>query len=268
MVDGEKLRNRSHAIEYIITKALRPRVKKALILAGGSPVRLGSAAHKVPRGMLLVNGTPILEAAIRNLVKSGVQEIIISLGEAGEQIQQYFGKGQNFGVNIRYLRQSGKNGTALALTEAEPLLNNEPFILWYADVIANINLNDFIHFHSQHDGIISLALTSVEDISPWGVVRLQGSRIVNFTEKPNPRERSHVISSGIFICNTSVFEAIPAGARRLEQDVFPNLAAQDALYGYLFAGEWYDIGSPESYALARKEFESEERRVNAKNYSG
>ena len=131
-------------------------------------------------------------------------------------------------------------------------MGNQSFLVYYGDVLASIDIDDLIDFHLTNGGTVTVALTSVNRSADWGVVRLQGSRVYSFLEKPDHRkDLSKVINAGIYIFESKIFDYLKE-ARRLEKDVFSKLVEQRKLFGYLFAGQWFDVGSPESYQQAVK----------------
>ena len=255
-IDGSRIRNRSHAIEYVLAKYFAPKLKKALILAGGKGVKMRPFTYEMPKCLIPVNGRPVLDYTIENLRRHDIRDIILSIGYHGEKIREHVGDGGRYGVKITYLEQkSSAAGTAAPLRQAKKLLGAEPFVLYYADVLAKINYDDMFDFHIANDGVTTMALTSVAKSSDWGVVRVQGSKVYSFLEKPDHRkDLSKIINVGIYICEPRIFDYVSASAKRLEKDVFPKLVEQHKLTGYIFAGQWFDVGNPESYKQAVEEW--------------
>lgn len=255
-IDKTRIRNRSHALEYLLTQALKPRVNKAFILAGGKGVKMGPVTKEIPKTMLPIKGKPLLEYQIELLRNSDIRDILILIGHLGERIQYHFGDGSKFGVKIEYLEQKEKEiGTAHALYLARNFLSNNPFLLLYGDVLAEINLKDFIDFHSSANSLATVALSSAEKTSSYGIVRLRGKNIVEFIEKPHKEGSSKVINTGIFCLEPEIFKYLSVKTNlSLERDVFPKLAKEGKLSGYLFEGKWFDIGTPEIYEKAIKEW--------------
>jgi NDP-sugar pyrophosphorylase family protein len=248
-IDGSRIRNRSHAIEYALTKYFSPKIKKAIILAGGQGLKMRPFTYEMPKAMIPINNRPVLEYIIENLRRNDIREIIISIGYLGQKIKQYFGDGSNFGVKITYLNQGKyEEGTASPILQAKKLISAESFLVYYSDVLASIDLTDMIDFHLANGSIATMALTSVRESSNWGVVRLQGSKIQSYLEKPNKRkDLSHLINAGIYIFEPSIFEYFEKNTKRLEKDILPKLVEENKLGGYLFAGKWFDVGNPEIY---------------------
>ena len=256
LIDGDKLRNRSHAIEYYLSKALGLRAVKVLILAGGKPVYFESEKRSVPKAMVKIAGKPLLEHTLHRLKATKFNEVIISLGEGGEIIKNYFGDGSRFGLGITYLQQKpGASGTAQPVLQAKEELGGSNFLLLYGDVLSDIDYSDFVEFHRlQKSALCTMALSSSESVNMWGLSRLQGNRIVEFEEKPHsPKTFSHLVNAGIYMMEPEIFNYITSGTAKLEGDVFPRLAEEGKLAGYPFEGLWLDISNSAAYRQAVKE---------------
>ncbi len=252
MIDGIKVRNRSHAIEIILARILSKKVTKAFILAGGKGTRMRPFTYEMPKPMIPVQGRPLLEHIIDLLRKYDVRDVIISLGYLGDRIQEYFGNGSKFGVKITYVKEDNGLGTAGPLNLAKNLLN-EPFLMLNGDVLMDIDLDDFIEFHYKNHGLCTIALTAVEDPSRFGVARLRGEQILEFIEKPRKgTESSNLINAGVYLLEPEVLNYIPKGRTMMETDVFPKLAKENQLFGYPFDGQWLDTGTYEAYERAIK----------------
>ena len=255
LIDGTRIRNRSHAIEYVLSKHFAPKVRRALILAGGKGLKMRPFTYEMPKALIPLNGRPVLEHIIESLRRYDIRELVISIGYQGQKIKQHFGDGSKYGVRIVYLDQ-GKNetGTAQPVLHAKKLFGNQPFVVYYGDVLANVDLVDMIDYHLSTDALVTMALTSVNRSSDWGVVRVQGSKVYSLLEKPDHRKNlSHVINAGVYIFEPKALEHFDS-ATKLERDVFPKLVEQGKLAGYLFAGQWFDVGNPASYEQAIKEW--------------
>jgi NDP-sugar pyrophosphorylase family protein len=256
-IDGYKLRNRSHAIEYYLSRELGGRLTKALILCGGTGVHLRPFTYELPKAMIPVKGRPILEHIIGELRDQGVRDVILTIDYLGEKIQQHFGDGAKFGVKFTYVPSAKPIGTGGSLRAAKSAIGDQPFLLLYGDVLAKVDYHDLIDFHAEQKKLVTMAVTSVADPSASGVVGLRGARIVSFTEKPNAGPAtSRLISAGIFVMDPTVIDAIPAkaGVVSLERDVFPTLVKRDSINGFVIDAPWYDISTPETYERALKEW--------------
>lgn len=254
-IDGERLRNRSHAIEYYLSRALGGSTLKVLILAGGKPVYFESEQKSLPKAMVKIAGKPLLEQTLQRLKSAKLLDVYISIGEGGESIEKYFGDGSQMGLHISYLRQlEGNQGNAQPVLQAKEYFKSN-FLLLYGDVLCNVDYGEFAEFHrSQKSAVCTMALTSSESVDMWGLARLQGNRIVEFEEKPqSPKTFSRLINAGVYLMEPGIFSYISPSASKLERDVFPRLAEEGKLYGYPFEGLWLDISSSAAYKQAVKE---------------
>lgn len=256
IVDNTRIRNRSHALEYLLTQTLKPKISRAFIMAGGRGVKMRPVTQEIPKALLPIKGKPLLEYQIELLRDANIRDVVILIGHLGEKIKYHFGDGSKFGMKISYLEQRTKEiGTGYALYSAKNSLSDNPFLLLYGDVLAEINLKDFIDFHSSSEGLVTVALSSIEKTLPYGMVRLRGKNIIEFIEKPQKEGFSKVINAGIFCFEPNIFNYIsPKINLSLERDVFPKLAEEGKLIGYLFEGQWFDIGTPAIYEKAIKEW--------------
>jgi len=254
-IDGTKIRNRSHAIEYLIKKSLVPKVTQAVILSGGKGLNMRPFTFEMPKGLFPVGGKPILERMIELLRQSEIRDIIFSIGHLGEKIREHFGDGSKFGVKITYVMEEKEAGTAGALVLAKRYLKSDNFLVTHGDILIDLDVLDFISFHKEQGTIATIALTSVVDPSSFGEVVLNGTKIVRFIEKPEKgRQTSQLISSGFYIFNKDIFSYLPKDMPSFIEDIFPKLIEAKELSGFPFAGRWADIGTPLSYGRAIKEW--------------
>jgi NDP-sugar pyrophosphorylase family protein len=254
LVGKDRIKNRSHAIETLLSQNLRHNVKKAVILAAGKGVRWRPLTYEIPKALIPIKGKPILEHTINRLKDIGIVDMCVVTGSLGDRIKDYFGDGDRFGVNITYVEDKQESGTAQAIKVAKKFTKKEAFLLWYIDEIADIDLDDLIDFHIKEKGLGTVALSSVSDPKDLGAVKLQGSQITEFEEKPSQRKiESYVVNAGIFIFQPEIFDYISTKTISMEKEIFPILSKENALYGYVFSGKWFDIGTPEIYAKAIKE---------------
>lgn len=257
MIDGHKIRNRSHAAEFLIEKGLdQELVTKAIILVGGEGTRLRPFTYELPKVMLPIQGKPMVQHIIEQLKFHGVREIILAVYYKAEKVREYFGNGHHFGVNIKYVEEKKPLGTAGPLRLAKKYLTESFYIVW-GDILSQLDLTDFAHFHKEHGGLATVALTTVEDTSRYGVVAMNGNKIIGFVEKPEKKDApSNLINSGMAIMEPDVIKKyVPkTGKAMVEYDIYPKLAKEGQLYGYPFQGQWFDTGTPESYEKAIKEW--------------
>ena len=253
LIDGTNIRNRSHAIETLISQSLTPKINTAVILAGGRGINMRPFTFEMPKGLFPVGGKPILEHIIQLLTQNNIRNVIFSIGHLGEKIKEYFGNGQKFGVNITYVRESESAGTGGALVLAEKFLHESTFLVIHGDILIDINLTDIFTYHRENDALATIAVTSVVDPSSFGEVILHGNKITNFIEKPRyGTQKSQLISCGLYVFDRQIFNYLPKKGQAQLEDIFPRLAKTRVLSGFPFEGRFMDIGTPASYEKAIK----------------
>ncbi len=251
-IDGHNVKNRSHAFEVLLNKALKPKLpKKAVILCGGQGTRLRPLTYEIPKALIPVHGKTLTEHLFDLFKKYGVEEIYMAVGHMKDKIMNFFGNGDKFGLKIHYIIEEDPLGTGGPLKK---LNLNEPFFCTNGDELKDINLEEMYSLHKKENATVTIALTTVEDPSQYGVARLNGSKIQEFVEKPKENAPSKLINSGFYIIEPQALSLIPDGFAMLEKEVFPRLASEDKLTGYPFSGQWFDTGNMERYEKAIKEW--------------
>jgi len=254
LVDKEKIRNRSHALEYVLNQYFHSAVKRTVILAGGQGTKLRPYTYEVPKSLLPIKGRPILEYIIENLKKHGITDIILSVGYLGEKIKAHFGDGRQFGVKITYSQEKKPLQTGGALLKAKKLLGDQSFFVIHGDVLSNLSLKDIVVFHNEQKKIGTIALTTVDHPTPFGQLKLHGTTLVDFYQK-RPEIKSHLVNSGIYLFEPEIFNFFPKQKEVfLLEDVVQKLISEKKISGFVFEEQWFDVGTSENYERAIKEF--------------
>jgi len=250
-IDGIDRKNRSQEIEVLLAEALGTNIpSKAVLLVGGRGTRLKPLTDKLPKALLEVQGKTIAEHLFDLLKKYGIRDVVLCVGYLRDKIKEHFGDGSNFGMNITYVEENEPLGTAGPLKLAKKHLKDS-FIVSNGDELKDINIPRMFRLHKRKNALATIALTTVDEPSHYGVARLDGSRIIEFVEKPT-HPPSNLINAGFYILEPQVIDMIPDGFSMLEKDVFPKLAQLGRLRGFPFAGQWFDIGNIERYKIAEK----------------
>ncbi|SDP75853.1 mannose-1-phosphate guanylyltransferase / phosphomannomutase [Litchfieldia salsa] len=227
---------------------------KGVIMAGGKGTRLRPLTYHMPKPMVPLLHTPVMEYSIELLKKHGITEIAVTTGYLAEDIKQYFGDGSSWGVNLSYFDEISPLGTAGSVKNAEAFLD-ETFVVISGDILTDFNLSDGINFHDMKKSTLTILMKEVENPSEYGILTTNSDGRVNrFLEKPKCHEIfSDLINTGIYIVNPSIFSLIPQGeCFDFSKDLFPLLIEQeDRVYGYLTNGYWSDIGTLPQYKQTR-----------------
>jgi len=250
-VDGFHIKNRSHAIELLLLKAMKAEIPShAIILAAGAHKRI-KGLPDVPVGMLKVHNKPIIEHLIHMFREFNIRDILIGVCHKKDVIKEYFGNGNRFGVKIRYIEEDTPSGTINIVKKARPFLTSN-FFVTNSDELKDVNLTDMYLTHMENNASATLALTTVKHPKNYGVVHLDGTRIRDFKEKPRAGQ-TNMINAGLYLMELEVLDMIPEDLTMF-YEFFPVLAEQNKLIGYPFSGKWIDISSKQDYDNADKQW--------------
>lgn len=229
---------------------------QALLLAGGLGTRLRPLTEDWPKPMAHVGNRPWLEHLILLLKEQGITDFVLAVKHYPEKIRHHFGDGTKWGVNIRYALERSLLGTAGAIKNAEPLLDDR-FLVFNADIIQTFKLKPFMDGHARRGGGLSILLTEVEDPSHYGVVEQDADgRIRRFVEKPRPEEApSRRINAGIYMMDKALLADIPAGREvSIEREMFPRWIENGVnVYGHVIDGYWMDMGTTKRYRQVHRD---------------
>jgi len=227
---------------------------KAIILAGGLGTRLRPLTNNTPKPLLPIKKKPIIEHAINNFKKHGIKDIILSVGYKADKIKEYFGDGSKLGVNISYCIEDEPLGTGGAIKKAAENIR-ETFIAINGDNLSDANWTELINSHRQNNAKITLGLFPVEDVTQFGIARLEEDKIMEFIEKPTVEEApSNLNNAGLYVIEPDALDILPEGKSNIERECFEILAKKGVVYAYEHPGQWFPTDNLEKYKKADKEF--------------
>ncbi len=224
-------------------------LKQAVILAGGKGSRLRPMTLETPKPLLKVKGKTLLEYNIELAKKNGLTEVILAVGYLGEKIREFFGNGKKFGVSITYTREEKPLGTGGALRLSSGLLD-ERFAMMNGDELKEVDFRKMLEVHEKNKAIATLALTEAENAKDLGTVEMEGEKITEFREKES--EGPALINAGAYILEKKILELIPDGFCSIEKEIFPKLAEQGRLFGWIEEGQWFPTDTVEKMGKAEK----------------
>jgi dTDP-glucose pyrophosphorylase len=221
----------------------------AVIMAGGRGRRLLPLTQDIPKPMLLLDDSPIIERTIKQLKKSGIKDIFISTNFKSEVITQHFGDGSAFGVNIRYLQEDCPLGTAGALGLMDSL--PEVTLVINGDILTQLNFRVMYEFHRSHQADITVGVRIYEVEIPFGVIETEDIFIKKLVEKP---QQAYIVNAGIYLLNRTVYEWIPHGTRfDMTQLVDACVKNEQKVVSFPIQEYWCDIGQPRDYERAKND---------------
>ena len=220
-----------------------------IIMAGGKGTRLRPFTENCPKPMLEINGKPMIEHIIDGAKNVGFRKFTISIHYLGEMIEDYFGDGEEFGVSIEYLKEKAPLGTAGCLS----LLQNEqtrPFIVTNGDVLTDINYEELLEFHVRHGADATMAVRQHEIQNQFGVVHVDGVKIVGFEEKPLYRS---YINAGIYVLEPSVLHRLETNTHCDMPTLFERVKELGGrTIVYPMHEPWLDVGRPSDLDEAKR----------------
>lgn len=222
---------------------------KAMIMAAGIGTRLRPLTDPLPKPMVPILNTPVMEYSVKLLQRHGIKNIIANTHYNPQYILDYFEQGDHLGVNLQYSYEKELLGTAGGVKNNKDFLD-ETFFVLSGDALTDIDLTEMYKFHKANGALATIALKPVQDVSQYGVVIAdETGRIKSFQEKPKPEEAlSNVVNTGIYLFEPEIFELIPEGFYDFGRELFPKLLELDQeFFGYVTEDYWCDIGTIEVY---------------------
>ncbi|MBS0530546.1 MAG: nucleotidyltransferase family protein [Proteobacteria bacterium] len=222
-----------------------------VIMAGGRGTRLAELTSETPKPMLKVGSRPLLETIISSFARQGFQHIVLSVGYRAKQIEDHFGNGSSFGIDICYLREDQPLGTAgaLSLLAEQPSL---PLVVTNADLLTKENYGHMLdrHVESKADG--TMAVRTYDMQVPFGVIREGDTGIEAIEEKP---VQSFVVNAGIYVLSPSSLSLIPKGTPFDMPSLFDAMMRRGMKTRcHHIDGYWLDIGRMADYERANMDF--------------
>jgi len=226
-LEKEGIENRSRGVETLLREYLeKESIGTALVLGGGQDSSC----------LIQVNGKPVIEHAIDYLEEMGVENIYVAT--ADPEVREFL---EDSSAEVVF--EDEPLGTGGSLREVSGDVD-ETFLVMNGDVICEVDLEDMRQVHREGDGIATVALTTVDDASSYGVIRMKGNRVVGFKEKPE-ESSSHLVNAGVYLLETEFLERIPSGDDERSVDIealFESVADDGLLNGYVYEGEWREVG--------------------------
>lgn len=220
----------------------------AVIMTGGKGERMRPYTHVLPKGLLPIDGTPLLEILIKQCQYYGFNRVTMACGYLASMIQNYFGNGGKWGIEIDYLFEDIPLGTAGALRNVS--YKNESILVMNCDVLTNLNLRDFYKQHLRQQSLLTIASHEIESPIDFGVLKVEEERVLDFLEKPTNRS---LVSMGLYVIHRDAFKYLPIQQRFDIPDlIFTLLANGERVTHYHTDSFWMDIGKPNDYEKANQ----------------
>lgn len=222
-----------------------------VIMAGGLGTRLAELTRDTPKPMLRVGTRPILETIVRGFAGQGFRRFYLAVNYKAEQIEAHFGTGADLGVDIHYLRERERLGTAGPLSLL-PELPNAPVVVTNADLLTKEDFGSMVDQHVQAHAEATMAVRDYEMQVPFGVVRERDGLIEAVEEKPMQR---FVVNAGMYVLSPEAVAMVPRSRYYDMPTLFQQLVESGRRTRcHAVAGYWLDIGRMGDYERANHEF--------------
>lgn len=226
---------------------------RAMILAAGLGKRMRPLTNTMPKPMLKVNGKPLIQYHVENLVNAGIKDIVINHSVFGEQIERHLGDGSALSANIIYSAEGDTPlGTAGGIVTVLNFFGNQPFLVVNADIWSDFSFQTLSLLAESTAHII---LVDNPPHNPNGDFYLQQNRVLLSEPDPKLTFTQCLTFSGMSIFKPSFFMMHCAEGSTL-QALLRHAVLQGEVSASYYSGEWYDIGTPERLQVLRQHYQS------------
>ena len=241
---------------------------KGIILHGGHGTRLRPLTHTGPKQLLPIANKPMSEYCLESLRDAGITDIAIIIGGIGSnKVQEYYGDGKNFGVNLSYIQQDFPKGIAHAVRLCKEFVGKEKFVVFLGDNIIQKSIDEYADNFLNSDAAASILLCEVDNPSQFGIAEIKNEKIIKLTEKPKA-PLTNLAVTGIYFLTPLIFDLIddlkPSWRNEFEiVDALQMLLDNHKkIRYYIITDFWKDTGTPEDILQANQTILE-----NMKNYS-
>ena len=251
LLDGEQRVAGLAMLETLMGCGERP--NWVVLMVGGLGSRLMPLTERCPKPMLPVGGKPILENILEQFFEQGFRKFYLSVNYLAQAFKDHFGDGSRWGIEIAYLHEDKRLGTAGALSLL-PEAPQDPLIVMNGDLLTRVRFDNLLDFHAEHRALATMAVREYDFQVPYGVVRLDGDSIQAIEEKPVQR---FFVNAGIYALSPEVLPWIPRDTFFDMPTLFEHLLQQGrATSAYPLREYWLDIGRMEEFERAQREWQA------------
>lgn len=229
-------------------------VRDAMIVAGGAGTRLWPLTATRPKPLVGFCGAPFLEGVLGRLAAAGVDRVFLVVGADPEPFRILDDAARTLGVRLEAVPEPEPLDTAGGVRSVVDRVRGS-FLVLNGDILTDVDLRAVLATHRAAAAAASLVLTRVSDTSTFGVCVLEGTRIVDFVEKPpaGSLPDQDAVNAGTYVLEPDALRRFPLGRLSFERDVFPTLAAEgEHLEGIVSDALWADLGTPARYLAGHR----------------
>jgi dTDP-glucose pyrophosphorylase len=223
-----------------------------VLMAGGLGSRLRPLTDVIPKPLLRVGDKPILETMLDGFIRAGFGKFFISVNFKAEMIKDYFGDGSAWGVEIDYLLESERLGTAgaLSLLPERPKL---PFFVMNGDLLTTVNFDQMLKYHGTHHAFSTVCVREHSITVPFGVIDFEDHRLLGIREKPTQK---FFVNAGVYLLDPGVLDHLSANeAIDMPALIERTIAAGKEAVVFPLREYWIDVGRLDDLQRASDEFQ-------------
>jgi dTDP-glucose pyrophosphorylase len=222
---------------------------QAVIMAGGYGRRMAELTTNLPKPMLPIGDSPLLELIIKQLRNTGIHRVNLATHFQPEKITDYFGNGERLDVEINYVREDEPLGTAGVLSLMPT--PDEPLLVVNGDILTNVDFESMFSYHQEHQADLTVAVRKYEMQVPYGIIENDEWRVSGLQEKPL---FEFLVNAGIYLLSPSAFAFVPSGQHFDMTDLIQILIKAGKTVACFPVHEyWLDIGRPADYSKAQQD---------------
>jgi|SRR5665213_986304 len=249
IVDGE---GRVSEVKLIDDLAVVPSDEHWVVLmAGGLGSRLKPLTDETPKPLIRVGDKPILETVLTGFVKAGFGKFFISINYKADMIREYFGDGSAWGVDISYLEERDRLGTAGALSLL-PERPKQPFFVMNGDLLTTVNFEQMLKYHREHRAFSTVCVREHSVTVPFGVVDFDDHRLLGIREKPTQK---FFVNAGVYLLDPGVLDHLtPNASVDMPSLIETTIAGGKTSVVFPLREYWIDVGRLDDLQRASDEF--------------
>lgn len=222
----------------------------AVIMAGGKGQRLLPLTESIPKPLLQVGGKAIMEHNVERLALYGIDDFWFSVKYLGEQIETYFGNGNDRNITINYVWEDIALGTIGAVSKIDNF-EHDNILVTNSDILTNLDYEHFYLDFINQDADFAVVTIPYQVAIPYAVLETDEGQIKSFKEKPT---YTYYSNGGIYLMKKSVLEYLPKNTHFNATDLMEKLIETDKkVISYPLVGYWLDVGKHEDFEKAQQD---------------
>lgn len=221
------------------------KITEALIIAGGLGTRISHLSDGRPKSMMEISGLPFIVWQLNWLKKNGIKRVVISTGFLSEQLKSYFDQNIQFGIDVDLVREEEMLGTGGAIIFSSKKIQNQNFFCLNGDSICNCSLQEFGSEYFLSNSTAGIIAVEKSDVRRYGSLDVHNGYLTGFIEK-GLKSGIGLVNAGVYAFNKNIFSGMAIRNMSIEKEIFPQLLSETKILVHKVAGDFIDIGTPES----------------------